>query len=224
VWSGRLQLAEAATNGTSSTTPVMPPVDDYTSIFGGSLRMGVRVPRAPTGHGQAPQRVHPAPTPPHVIYGATGAGPPGLNVETLIRTLFADQTMAQVALATAQNSNLIAFHTATAQVLGSKSRDKDSKLTVAKKAILQACCEQADSTTFVAPTVYLDMEVEGGTSEAIGQILQKRLKAIPGSNHRTNIYITPQLVAMVKSLSFSSNGDKTHAGCTKGVTIFGTPW
>jgi hypothetical protein len=29
---------------------------------------------------------------------------------------------------------------------------------------------------------------------------------------------------MVKSLSFSSNGDKTHAGCMKRVTIFGTPW
>jgi hypothetical protein len=76
--------------------------------------------------------------------------------------------MAQVVLATAQNSNLIVFHTTTMQALGSKSGDKDSKLTVAKKAILQACCGQADSTTFVAPTVYLDMEVEGGTSEAIG--------------------------------------------------------
>jgi hypothetical protein len=29
---------------------------------------------------------------------------------------------------------------------------------------------------------------------------------------------------MVKSLSFSSNGDKIHVGCTKGITIFGTPW
>ncbi len=28
----------------------------------------------------------------------------------------------------------------------------------------------------------------------------------------------------MKSLSFSLNGEKTHAGCTKGVTIFGTPW
>jgi hypothetical protein len=36
--------------------------------------------------------------------------------------------------------------------------------------------------------------------------------------------VTPQLVTTVKSLSFSLNGDKTHAGCTKGVTIFGTPW
>jgi hypothetical protein len=29
---------------------------------------------------------------------------------------------------------------------------------------------------------------------------------------------------MVKSLSFSLNGDKAHTGCTKGVTIFGTLW
>ncbi len=108
------------------------------------------------------------PTAPQTTFRATGAGPPGLDVETLIRTLFAAQTTTQVALAMAQNSKLIVFHTTTAQALGSKSGDKDSKLTVAKKAILQACCGQADSTTFAAPTVYLDMEVEGGTSEAIG--------------------------------------------------------
>jgi hypothetical protein len=70
--------------------------------------------------------------------------------------------MAQVVMATAQNSNLIAFHTVTAQALGSKSGDKDSKLTVAEKAILQVCCGHADSTTFVAPMVYFDMEMEGG--------------------------------------------------------------
>jgi hypothetical protein len=146
----------------------MPPVDDFASVFGGLLRTGVRVPRAPTGHGRAPQRVHPAPTAPRATYGATRAGLPGLDVETLIRTRFAAQTMAQVALATAQNSNLIAFHTTTAQALGSKSGDKDSKLTVAKKAILQVCCGQADSTTFAAPMVYLDMEVERRMSEVIG--------------------------------------------------------
>ncbi len=28
----------------------------------------------------------------------------------------------------------------------------------------------------------------------------------------------------IKNLSFSSNGDKTHAGCTKGITIFAVPW
>jgi hypothetical protein len=73
-----------------------------------------------------------------------------------------------MAMAMAQNSNLIAFCTATAQALGRKSGDKDSKLTVAKKANLQVYCGQADSTTFAALMVYLDMKVEGGMSEAIG--------------------------------------------------------
>ena len=29
---------------------------------------------------------------------------------------------------------------------------------------------------------------------------------------------------MVKTFSFSSNGDKTYADCTKGITIFAVPW
>jgi hypothetical protein len=236
-WSGQVKSAEAI-NGVSPTTPDMSLGNNFVSIFGGLSRMAVTVPRAPTGQRHGPQG-GPSPvqrgtsdtgrkpgrsTGTGVTYGTSRAGPAGLDVKTLIRTLFEAQTMAQVAMATAQNSNLIAFHTATMQALGSKSGDKDSKLTVAKKAILQACCGHADSTTFVVPTVYLDMEVEGGMSEVIGQILWKQLKAIHGSPHKTNVDITPQLVAMVKSLSFSLNEDKTHMGCTKGVTIFGTPW
>ncbi len=31
-------------------------------------------------------------------------------------------------------------------------------------------------------------------------------------------------MATVKTFSFSSNGDKTYAGCTKGITIFAVPW
>ncbi len=50
------------------------------------------------------------------------------------------------------------------------------------------------------------------------------MKTIAGSPHKSNIYVTPQLVATIKSLSFAANGDKTHAGCTKGITPFGTPW
>jgi hypothetical protein len=50
------------------------------------------------------------------------------------------------------------------------------------------------------------------------------MKTIAGSPHKSNIYVTPQLVATIKSLSFAANGDKTHAGCTKGITSFGTPW
>jgi hypothetical protein len=223
-WSGQEKSAEA-TNGVATTTLAMSPANDFASIFGGLAWRPVRIPMTQTGHGErAPPGVDPVPTDPRVTYRATGAGPPGLDVETLIQTLFEAQVKARVVLAAGQNANLIAFHTATAQAMGSKSGEKDSKLTVAKMAILQACCGQADSTTFVAPTVYLNMEVEGGTSEAIGRILRKQLKAISSSPYKTNIYITPQLVATVKSLSFSSNGDKTHAGCTKGVTIFGTPW
>jgi hypothetical protein len=33
-----------------------------------------------------------------------------------------------------------------------------------------------------------------------------------------------QLSATVKTFSVSSNGDKTYAGCTKGITIFAVPW
>jgi hypothetical protein len=95
---------------------------------------------------------------------------------------------------------------------------------VAKKKILQVCCGQADKDTFTTPGVYMDMDVEGGMTDALGQILQQRTKTMVGSPHKSNIYVTPQLVGTVKSLSFAGNGDKTHAGCTKGITIFGTLW
>ena len=38
------------------------------------------------------------------------------------------------------------------------------------------------------------------------------------------LHITLQLIATVKTFSFSSNGDKTYAGCTKGITIFAVLW
>ncbi len=50
------------------------------------------------------------------------------------------------------------------------------------------------------------------------------MKTIAGSLHKSNIHVTPLLVATIKSLSFAANGDKTHAGCTKGITPFGTLW
>jgi hypothetical protein len=60
--------------------------------------------------------------------------------------------------------------------------------------------------------------------DAVARILQKRLKPISLSPHKTNIHVTPQLVSTIKSLNFSSNGDNTYAGCTKGITIFAVPW
>jgi hypothetical protein len=50
------------------------------------------------------------------------------------------------------------------------------------------------------------------------------LKPIPFSPYKTNIHVTPQLVATVKALIFLLNGDKSYTGCTKGMTLFATPW
>jgi len=108
--------------------------------------------------------------------------------------------------------------------LAAKGEDKESKLTAAKKRILQACAGVMHANKFTAEQVYQDMDAEGGASDALGRILWKRLKPVPLSPYKTNMHITPQLIATVKTFSFSSNGDKTYAGCTKGITIFAVPW
>jgi hypothetical protein len=142
----------------------------------------------------------------------------------LISTLLKAQADTQLAQTNANHANLIAFQTATALALAAKGGDKESKLTAAKKRILQACAGVMHADEFTAEQVCQDMDAEGGASEALGMILQKRLKPVPLSPYKTNIHITPQLIAMVKTFSFSSNGDKTYAGCTKGITIFAVPW
>jgi hypothetical protein len=159
------------------------------------------------------------------LTGRVASPPDGdTSVVAIIRTMMEAQLAANVAMAAAANANMIAFHTATAQALAAKNGDKDSKLMVAKKSILQACCGHVDKDTFETPVVYLDMDVEGGTTDALGRILRRRMNTIAGSPHKSNIYVTLQLVATIKSLSFAANGDKTHAGCTKGITPFGTLW
>ena len=142
----------------------------------------------------------------------------------LISSILKAQADAQLAQTNANHANLIAFQTATAQAMAAKGRDKESKLTAAKKRILQACTGVTHADEFTAEQVYQDMDVEGGASEALGRILRKRLKPVPLSPYKTNIHITPQLIATVKTFSFSSNGEKTYAGCTKGITIFAVLW
>ncbi len=174
-----------------------------------------------------PPRGGPRPTAggaPGLMGGAASPPDGNTSVGAIICTMMEAQLAANVAMAAAANANMIASHTATAQALAAKNGDKDSKLTVAKKSILQACCGHADKDTFETPVIYLDMDVEGGTTDALGRILRQRMKTIAGSPHKSNIYVTPQLVVTIKSLSFAANGDKTHAGCTKGITPFGTPW
>jgi hypothetical protein len=73
------------------------------------------------------------------------------------------------------------------------------------------------------PLVYLEMEIKGSTTGAPGRILRRLLKPAPLTLHKSNICVTPHLVLTVKTLSFLSNGDKTYAGCTRGITIFAVP-
>ena len=83
----------------------------------------------------------------------------------LISTLLKAQADAQLAQTNANHANLIAFHTATAQALAAKGGDKESKLTTAKKRILQACGGVMHADEFMAEQVYQDMDAEGGASE-----------------------------------------------------------
>jgi hypothetical protein len=159
-----------------------------------------------------------------LVVPAPVTAPVGPDMASLITTLLKAQSYAQVAQVNTNHANLIAFQTATAQALAAKGRDKEFKLMAAKQRILQACAGITHVNKFEVEQVYWDMEAKGGSSDALGRILRKCLKPILLSPYKTNIHITPQLVATIKTFSFLSNGDKTYAGCTKGVTIFAVPW
>ncbi len=94
-----------------------------------------------------------------------------MDLGELISTLLTAQAGAQLAQTNANHANLIAFQTATAQALAAKSGDKESKLTAAKKRILQACAGVMHADEFTAEQVYQDMDAEGGALEALGRIL-----------------------------------------------------
>ena len=68
-----------------------------------------------------------------------------------------------------------------------------------KKRILQACSGQADSSVFVPPQVYQEMEMEGSSLEAGGRILRSLLQPRTRSIHNPNGYVTPQLPASADS-------------------------
>jgi hypothetical protein len=72
----------------------------------------------------------------------------------IFTALLKAQLDAQIAINKANHQNFIAFHTATAQALAAKGSDEDSKLTAAKKWILQACAGEADVDSFVPEPVF----------------------------------------------------------------------
>jgi len=88
--------------------------------------------------------------------------PGGLDLAALLSTLLKAQGGAQLAQTNANHASLISFQTATAQALAAKGGDKESKLTAAKKWILQACAGIMHANEFMVEQVYKDMDAEGG--------------------------------------------------------------
>jgi hypothetical protein len=92
---------------------------------------------------------------------------------SLITTLLKAQSNAQLTQTNANHANLIVFQTATTQARAAKARDKESKLMAAKRWILKACTGSTHAGKFEVEQVYQDMDAEGGSSDALGQILWK---------------------------------------------------
>jgi hypothetical protein len=155
--------------------------------------------------------------------GLPAAAQQSLDIGAFMATMLPAQTDSQLAIAMASHTNMVAFHTVTAQA-SAVSGGEDARMTVAKTSILRACTGQVLAISFPTPQVYKEMETEGATSKAVARILFRLLQPVRNSLHKSNILVTPHLVLTVKNLSFSSNGDKTHSGCTKGITIFAVPW
>jgi hypothetical protein len=184
--------------------PFRPPTTKPTTTSRGGARAGGN----PTAqHGQ----------------GLPAAAQQSLDIGAFMATMLQAQTDSQLAIAAASHTNMVAFHTAMVQA-SAASGGKDAWMTVAKTSILRACTGQVLAISFITLQVYKEMETEGATSETVGRILRRLLQPVQNTLYKLNILVTPHLVLTVKNLSFSANGNKTHSGCTKGITIFVVPW
>ncbi len=176
-----------------------PPVDDFLSVFGGGRRPRVSFPKHQPCQGLAPVARNTwggSPYTNQVPRGHLGthlpSTQPAINLGALLTTMLQAQDDSQMAVAAANNANIIAFTTATAQALASKGGgNKEAKMTVAKKRILQACLGWGISSAFRTPPVYLEMEIEGSTTDALGRIVHHLLMPAPLTLHKLNISDTP---------------------------------
>jgi hypothetical protein len=95
-----------------------------------------------------------------------------MDIGAFMATMLQAQMENQLAIAAASHTNMVVFHMVTAQAIAAKAGDKDSRMTTSKQHILQACTGHGDATSFTTPLVYLEMETEGATSEALARILR----------------------------------------------------
>jgi hypothetical protein len=199
-YGARVQLGWGQHPAHPTAMPFRHPTTKPTTASRGGARAG----RNPTAqHGQ----------------GLPAAAQQILDIKSFMATMLRAQTDSQLVIAAASHTNMVAFHTATAQA-SAASGGKDARMTVAKTSILRACIGQV----LAISQVYKEMEMEGATSETVARILRRLLQPVKNTLHKLNILVTPHLVLTVKNLSFSANGNKTHSGCTKGITIFVVPW
>jgi hypothetical protein len=146
--------------------------------------------------------------------GLPAAAQQSLDIKAFMATMLRVQTDSQLANAAASHTNMVAFHTATAQA-SAVSGGKDARMTVAKMSILRACTKQVLAISFTTPQVHKEMETEGATSKAVARILLCLLQPVQNLLHKSNILVTPHLVLTVKNLSFSSDGDKCRGKCRR---------
>ena len=204
-------------------------MDDFQSLFGGGKRPKLNLGHwAPTGRAntRGGENIHRSARSPVRASAQQPTSAHTADLASMLAAMVQAQTDGQIAVAAANTANLVAFTTATAQALATSSGgEKGSKLTQARKSVLQACTGEGDSATFVLPPVFLAMTTDGGTTDALSLTLRRLLQP-DGLNarHRTQLYVTPQLVQTVKTFNFSASGDKSFAGSSRGITVFAVPW
>jgi hypothetical protein len=171
-WEGHVATKEADARQKDPPGPV---ANGFDQVFGRAGRQLGVVPKRPHAqtHAPAKQRAnHSSVAPGRCVRAGNGGHPRGgpatghataahnlpptlreANID-IFTVLVKAQSDAQIAINDANHQNFIAFHPATAQALAAKGSNKDSKLTAAKKKILQACAGDADGEAFAAEPVF----------------------------------------------------------------------
>ncbi len=149
---------------------------------------------------------------------------PEMDMGNMMVKVIEVQVKASLTLHESYRANLRENIRLTGTAVVATGASKDARLTESKLRILRACTREDDGLPFVPSKFYVKVEREGGNKDMIGRILRQMVVTVPGSAHKCNIHVTPNIVEVVKTLNFSANNDRTFVGCTSGITPFVVPW
>jgi hypothetical protein len=150
-------------------------------------------------------------------------GDMGGITDLLVRVLRA-QVDSNFAMHQSFQTTMLESIRATGTTVSTTGTIKEAKLTESKLRILQACSGEDDRSLFVLSKVYAKVDQEGHMMDNYSRVMRRLVVAISGSAHKCNVHITPKLIAMVKSLNFLADDDRTFDGCAKGITLFSVSW